>query len=163
MLTKGQATTVAFSTSKSRVLHGRSGLENTTMEDLAQRGVQYRYEEVKVAYTSPATAHKYTPDFIIPNGVIVETKGIFDSDDRKKHLLIQAQNPGLDIRFVFSRSKSTLTKRVPKTHKNYATQTTYGDWCTKHGFLFADKLIPQAWIDEPSDPLRHAAIASATP
>lgn len=132
------------------------------MEDLTNRGVPYRYEQVKVSYTSPATPHKYTPDFILPNGIVVETKGIFDAADRKKHLLVKSQHPVLDIRFVFSRSKSTLTKRVPKTHKNYATQTTYGDWCLKHGLPFADKLIPQAWIDEPSDPSRHEAIALAT-
>ena len=132
------------------------------MEDLAKRGVLYRYEATKVSYTSPATGHKYTPDFILPNGVVIETKGIFDSDDRRKHLLIQAQHPGLDIRFVFSRSKSTLTKRVPKTHKSYATQTTYGDWCLKHSFQFADKLVPQSWIDEPPNPTRLAAIDRST-
>lgn len=140
-------------TSKGRIkLHGRSGLEDKTMEDLAQRGVPYRYEEVKVSYEKPASRHKYTPDFVLPNGIIIETKGIFDPADRQKHELIKAQHPGLDIRFVFSRSKTPLRKGSP---------TSYGSWCEKRGFLFADKTVPQAWTDEPNEPARHAALAAA--
>lgn len=139
-------------TSKVRV-HGRSGLEDKTMEDLATRGVPYRYEEVRLRYEKPASAHKYTPDFILPNGIIVETKGLFDSDDRKKHELIRKQHPALDIRFVFSRSASPIRK---------GSKTTYGSWCSKLAIPFADKSIPQVWIDEPNDPSRHAAIAAAT-
>ena len=123
------------------------------MGDLTARGVSYRYEEVKVAYLKPASKHKYTPDFILPNGVVVETKGIFDLADRQKHLLVKAQHPALDIRFVFSRSKSPIRKGSP---------TTYAAWCSKHGFLFADKLIPQAWIDEPPTPERSEAVARAS-
>lgn len=146
---------MAFSTSKSRVkLHGRSGLEDKTMADLTERGVPYRYEEVKVGYTKPASAHKYTPDFVLPNGIIVETKGLWDSDDRKKHALIRQQHPQLDIRLVFSRSASPIRK---------GSKTTYAAVCAKLGIQFADKVIPQAWIDEPDDPSRHSAILAAAP
>lgn len=134
------------------------------MVDLAARGVPYRYEEVKVGYDKPATKHKYTPDFILDNGIVVETKGKFDVADRQKHELVKAQHPDLDIRFVFTRSASPIRKGSP---------TSYADWCAKRGFLFADaptlaqrrkgftQVIPQAWIDEPNDPERHAAIAAA--
>ena len=84
--------------------------------------------------------------------MIVETKGIFEVADRQKHLLVKQQHPGLDIRFVFSRSKSPIRKGSP---------TTYANWCVKNGFLFADKLIPQDWIDEPHNPASHEAIARA--
>lgn len=145
---------MAASTFKGRVkLHGRSGLEDKTMEDLAKRGVSYRYEEVRVGYMKPASTHKYTPDFILPNGVIVETKGLFDSDDRKKHELIRKQHPQLDIRFVFSRSASPIRK---------GSKTTYGMWCSKLGIPFADKAVPQAWVEEPNDPIRHAALDAAS-
>lgn len=148
-------TTVASSTFNGRVkLHGRSGLEDKTMADLSERGVRYRYEEVKVGYTRPASTHKYTPDFVLPNGVIVETKGLFDSDDRKKHELIRKQHPQLDIRFVFSRSASPIRK---------GSKTTYATWCSKLGIPYADKVIPQAWIDEPSNPERHKALLAAEP
>lgn len=133
---------MAISRSKGRpkALHGRSGLEDKTMADLTARGVGFRYEEVKVAYTKPSTDHKYTPDFLLPNGVFIETKGIFDVADRQKHLLIRQQRPDLDIRFVFSRSASLLRK---------GAKSSYADWCRKYGFQFADKAIPQSWIDEP--------------
>jgi hypothetical protein len=131
----------------------RSGLEQRNQEDLTQRGVPFRYEEVKLRYTRPASAHKYTPDFILPNGIIVETKGLFDTEDRQKHLLVKAEHPNLDIRFVFSRSAAPLRK---------GAKTTYAEWCRKNGFQFADKLIPQAWIDEAADPVRIAAIDSAS-
>lgn len=145
-----------------KVVTWRSGLEELVGGDLTTRGVPFRYEEVKFRYTKPITTHTYCPDYILENGIVIETKGIFDAADRKKHELIRAQHPGLDIRFVFTRSKSTLTKRVPKAHKNYATQTTYGDWCLKHGFQFADKLIPPEWMAEPNLPSRHEAIEAAT-
>lgn len=130
---------MAFSTSKGRVkLHGRSGLEDKTMDDLAKRGVSFEYETLKVKYEKPASQHTYTPDFILANGVIVETKGLFTVEDRQKHVLVKAQNPDLDIRFVFSRSASPIRK---------GSKTTYADWCRKNGFLYADKVIPQEWLD----------------
>ncbi|MFC6622022.1 hypothetical protein [Novosphingobium panipatense] len=131
----------------------RSGLEAKTAEDLTSRGVPFRYEEVKLRYIQPETPHTYTPDFILPNGVIVETKGLFDVDDRKKHAWLKGQHPDLDVRFVFSRSKSPLRK---------GAKSTYADWCLKNGFQFADKSIPQAWIDEPADERRLAAIDVAS-
>lgn len=69
-----------------------------------------------------------------------ETKGLWEADDRKKHLLIREQYPMLDIRLVFSSSRSKIYKGSP---------TSYGEWCEKHSILFADKLIPLEWLKEP--------------
>jgi hypothetical protein len=107
---------------------------------LSSKGIPFYYEEFKLDYCIPATNHKYTPDFVLPNGIVIEAKGIFDATDRKKHLYIKEQCPSLDIRFIFSRSKSPLYK---------GAKTTYADWCDKYGFLYADKLIPDAWLKEP--------------
>ncbi|MFN3914758.1 MAG: hypothetical protein ACK4K3_07545 [Aquabacterium sp.] len=131
-------------TSKSQlevgIKHGfRSGLEGAISRQLTAANVPFEYEAHKVEYVTPATPHKYTPDFLLPNGIFVETKGRFVTADRQKHLLIKAQHPELDIRFVFSNSK----QRISKTSK-----TTYADWCDKHGFAYADKLIPQDWLKE---------------
>lgn len=117
----------------------RSGLEEKIAGDLDARGVPFTFEKLKLAYITPATPHKYTPDFELPNGIIVETKGRFLPADRKKHLLVKEQHPDKDIRFVFSRSKTPITK---------GSKTTYADWCEKNGFKFADKLIPEAWLKE---------------
>ena len=102
-------------------------------------GVEYTYEKVKLKYIKPASSHVYTPDFQLPNGIIVETKGRFLAPDRQKHLLVKKHNPELDIRFVFSNSNA----RISKTSK-----TTYAMWCRKNGYLFADKTIPEEWINE---------------
>jgi hypothetical protein len=117
----------------------RSGLEDTTALHIKSRGAKVLYETSKIKYTIPESNHVYTPDFILPNGIIVETKGRFMIDDRKKHLLIRAQHPDKDIRFVFTRSATKLYK---------GARTTYADWCVKYNFKFADKRIPDSWFNE---------------
>lgn len=120
--------------------HGwRSGLEEDVAKALTDAGVPFTYEQTKIRYIKPASEHQYTPDFVLDNGIIVETKGLFLVADRKKHILIKRQHPHLDIRFVFSNSKQRLTK---------ASRTTYAQWCVKNGFLYADKEIPVDWIKE---------------
>lgn len=116
----------------------RSGLESKVSNQLREAGVGFEYESFKVEYQVNET-RRYTPDFRLPNGIIVETKGRFLVDDRKKHLLIQKQRPDLDIRFVFSNSNAKLNK---------GAKSTYADWCKKNGFQFADKWIPDDWIKE---------------
>ncbi|OYY49060.1 MAG: endodeoxyribonuclease [Methylophilales bacterium 28-44-11] len=117
----------------------RSGLEEVTADYLTSKGVGFKYEELVIGYTEPVKTRKYTPDFELPNGIIIETKGRFLTSDRQKHLLIKKQYPHLDIRFVFSNSKARLSK---------ISKTTYGMWCEKNGFKFADKVIPEEWLKE---------------
>lgn len=118
----------------------RSGLELSIQNQLKFAGITAKYEELTLTYLQPAVERKYTPDFCLPNGVIIEGKGRFEVDDRKKHLLIKEQYPELDIRFLFSNSKQTLNKR---------SKTTYAQWCEKHGFLYADRIVPLSWLKEP--------------
>jgi hypothetical protein len=101
--------------------------------------VGFTFEELVIPYTKPERPAKYTPDFVLENGIIIESKGRFLTEDRQKHLLIQKQHPHLDIRFVFSNSRTKISKR---------SSTTYADWCTKNGFKFADKDIPDSWLQE---------------
>lgn len=120
--------------------HGfRSGLEEKVAAQLEGLGIDFGYENTKIKYIQPAKNRTYTPDFILPNGIIVETKGRFTTQDRMKHLMIKECHPDLDIRFVFTNSNS----RISKTSK-----TTYAAWCIKYDYQYADKLIPQEWIDE---------------
>lgn len=114
----------------------RSGLEERVSRELEDAGVKYEYEVLKIPYDI-IEQRKYTPDFVLSNNVIVETKGRFTTADRKKHLLIQKQHPDLDIRFVFQNSKAKLYK---------GAKSTYGQWCDKHGFMYADKSVPEGWL-----------------
>lgn len=120
--------------------HGfRSGLEDTNSQHLKAHGVAVLYEQRVIPYVAPATLHTYRPDFELPNGIIIETKGKFELDDRKKHLLVKSQHPQLDLRFVFSNPNARIYKGSP---------TSYADWCDRHGFLYAKKLIPIEWVKE---------------
>jgi len=122
-----------------RVKGYRSGLEEEIDNSLKAVGVDGQYEQHKINYIKPATHHKYTPDFRLPNGIFVETKGRFVTADRKKHLLIKEQHPELDIRFLFQNANNRISKK---------SKTTYADWCNKHGFLYAEKEIPKEWLSQ---------------
>jgi hypothetical protein len=117
----------------------RSGLEDKISEELKNAKIKAEYEKNRIKYSIPASEHTYTPDFVLPNGIIVEAKGIFDADDRRKHLLVREQHPNLEIRFVFS---SPSTKIYP------GSKTTVAEWCNKYGYKYATKLIPVEWLNE---------------
>ena len=121
----------------------KSGLEETISQQIESQGFKVEYETEKVPYIIPASNHTYSPDFKLPNGIRVETKGRFVAADRKKHLLVKEHNPHLDIRFVFSNSKNKISKK---------SKTTYGDWCEKNGYKYADKIIPIEWFLEENRP-----------
>ena len=126
-----------MATTRHAIKHGyRSGLEETIAKDLKEAGVSFLYEDKKITY-QVNQVRTYTPDFILPNGIIIETKGRFVLDDRMKHLMIREQYPHLDLRFIFSNSRNKIRK---------GSKTTYGDWCDKHGFQYADKRIPDEWL-----------------
>ena len=116
----------------------RSGLEEDTAIFLKEKGILFEYEKLKIKWVDPKIK-TYTPDFVLSNGIVVETKGRFISSDRAKHLAVKSQHPEYDIRFVFTNSKAKLYK---------GSKTTYGMWCKKHGFQYADKVIPETWLRE---------------
>jgi hypothetical protein len=131
----------------------RSGLEDKVADQLRSLSIPVIYEGATIRYTPPAKERKYTPDFILPNGIIIETKGRFVTADRQKHKHIKDQHPFLDIRFVFSNPNN----RISKTSK-----TTYAKWCEDYGFAYAAKLIPREWIKERPSLSHIEAIERAT-
>ena len=114
----------------------RSGFELTLAKNLEERGVAFEYETLTIDYRG--APRKYKPDFILENGIIIEAKGRLTVDNRTKHLLVKAQHPEHDIRFVFQADNPI----------NKGSTTRYSDWCEKHGFQYAIREIPQEWIDE---------------
>jgi hypothetical protein len=114
----------------------RSRLEERLARWFELNGKTFEYETVRLPYTLSAV---YTPDFVLPNGVILEAKGYFKPEDRRKMLAIKQQHPDVDIRLVFQAPKNTLTKD---------SKTTYADWAEKNGFLWAPSYdIPLEWFD----------------
>lgn len=119
--------------------HGyRSGLELKVAKELDDQGFDYLYEKVKIEWEDLAY-RTYTPDFVLFNGIIIETKGQFTTADRRKHLAIKKQHPNLDIRFVFENSRRKLRK---------GAKSTYAEWCVKYNFLYYDRIIPEDWLKE---------------
>lgn len=126
----------------------RSGLEKDIAAYLKDNQRQVRYEQLKIEWVD-LRYRTYTPDFQLDNGIFIETKGIFDSDDRRKHVEIKKQHPNLDIRFVFSNAKAKLYK---------GSKTTYSEWCDKQGFKWAHRVIPQDWLTETGKPTKAKVI-----
>ena len=116
----------------------RSRLEEKLARWFELNGYQFEYETLKLNYTISAV---YTPDFILPNGVIIEAKGYFKPEDRRKMVAVKKQHPELDIRLVFQAPFNTLTK---------LSKTTYAMWADKHGFLWAPSYnLPLEWFENP--------------
>lgn len=120
----------------------RSGLEDETVKYLKKVQKKVRYEELLIEWED-LKYRTYKPDFELDNGIIIETKGMFTADDRRKHLEIQRQHPELDIRFVFSNAKAKINK---------GAKTRNFEWCEKHGFPWAHRVIPEEWLKETGQP-----------
>lgn len=114
----------------------RSKFEEEVYEAVVRNGFTCEYETLKIPYK---IEWNYNPDFILPNGIIVEAKGYFDTRAQVKMRAVKRDNPHLDIRFVFMNSRNKLNKR---------SKMTYGDWCDKYGFPYAEYHIPLKWFKE---------------
>ena len=138
--------------------HGRSGLELYAMEDLRKREVLFDYEAFKIPWIEPpkeAVHHTYKIDFVLRNGIGIETKGRFSFEDQCKMLLVIEQHPDADVRMIFDNPKGGVMGKGGGTRK-----LTNAEWCDQHGVKWAAAptkakrakfapLVPQEWIDEP--------------
>lgn len=112
----------------------KSRFEETLAEQLRRLKSGARYEPYKLSYQLNL---KYTPDWVLPNGVILEGKGKLDYETRRKMLAVKLANPGLKICFIFMRAKNKIRK---------GSDTTYGDWAEQNGFLWSDGEIKKEWL-----------------
>ena len=122
-------------TKKKKTSKFRSGLEEQVAKLLEGLGVTYEYESTRVPYT---IQHHYSPDFILPNHVLLETKGYWDAKDRRKILAVKKDNPYLDLRMVFQSPYNKINKN---------SKTTYAKWCEKHDIPWTSyHNIPLDWL-----------------
>ena len=113
----------------------RSKLEERVATLLEQLGISYEYETEKLSYT---IEHNYTPDFVLPNHIYLETKGYWDAADRRKVLAVKRDNPLIDLRMVFQSPYNKISK---------SSKTTYAKWCEKHDIPWtAYHEIPLDWL-----------------
>ena len=97
----------------------RSQLEEKVADLLVELNIDYDYETEHIPYT---IQHHYTPDFILPNGVVLECKGYWEASDRRKIKQIVKDNPDLDLRMVFQAPFNKISKK---------SKTTYAQWCDR--------------------------------
>ena len=113
----------------------RSGLERKVADLMTSLEVTFEYETTKIPYV---IEHNYIPDFILPTGIMLECKGLWEPEDRRKMLAVMKQNPELDIRMVFLPPYNKISKK---------SKTTYAQFCERHGIKwtsFAE--IPVDWL-----------------
>lgn len=114
----------------------KSKFERDVYDLVLKNKFKVEYETNKIPYT---ISNNYIPDFILPNGIIVECKGYFDIRAQVKMRAVKRDNPHLDIRFVFMNSRTKVRK---------GSKLTYADWCERYDFPFADGMIPLEWFKE---------------
>ena len=112
----------------------RSGLEQRIADDLTNQKCKFKYEPLSVTYTITS---KYTPDFVLDNGIVIEAKGFFRYKDQRKHRAVREAHPELDLRFVFS----NINQRVQ------GSKLANARWCEKYNFKYAQESIPIEWIE----------------
>jgi restriction endonuclease len=110
----------------------RNKFETRILNQLKHTGIDFGYEVENIPYTIKGF---YKSDFTIlcKNGkkIIVETKGYFRPEDKRKMVAVKKQHPDLDIRILF-----------------YAANKSYIRWAIKYGFPFAVREIPLEWLEE---------------
>lgn len=130
----------------------RSKFELGIAKDLDERGIKYTYETYQYEYfekitngicedcdgTHVAKRRWYTPDFFLPNGLVLEAKGFFTASNRATLKAVRDSHPTIDVRLVFMVNN--------KINRN--SELRYTDWCDKHGFKWAMKVVPEEWIND---------------
>lgn len=130
----------------------RSGFEVTIAAILDANDVDYEYESLVFTYTEKLRKNlaecgdcgskdlvrtgRYTPDFVLASGIIIETKGRFDAKDRRKMLAVRDEYT--DYRFVM------LFMRDNRISRRSATK--YSDWCITNNFEYAIGEPLKEWL-----------------
>lgn len=122
----------------------RSWFEVDIAIDALERDIVFEYEKEHLIWIEPEKVRKYCPDYFVKTKtgklIIIEGKGRWTADDRKKICYVTEQNPKLDVRMLFERD-NTLSK-APNSK-------TYTEWCAKKGIKCAvGRKIPEEWMDE---------------
>ena len=99
----------------------RSGSELYISEVLKTNNISAEYETKCLPFNMSC---KYTPDFVLPNGVYIEVKGFLSSDRQRYYEQLKKNYPALDLRFVFERDMNL----------SISSTSTLKDWATRNGF-----------------------------
>lgn len=108
----------------------RNSFEKKINKELEDSKVEFSYETIKIPYVLYGS---YTPDFSIQpisgNQFILECKGHFRREDRRKLAAVKAQHPEIDLRILF-----------------YAYKLRDIRWAIKNSIPYAIGSIPEEWL-----------------
>lgn len=124
-----------------------SGFEYEVAQQLRDAGMKFTYEKETYEWLEKLprsfcpdcggagyAKRKYTPDFFLSNGRIIEAKGRFTTKDRKIAKAMQEQ--GIVICYLFGEDN--------KLSRN--AKSRYSDWCKANGLEYAIKEVPKEWL-----------------
>lgn len=116
----------------------KSKLEQKFAQMMQLKGLKFEYEPDRISYVRRS---HYVPDWRIRKDVYIETKGYLSPSNRANILSFREQHPHVRVYFLFGCAKNKL---------NPKSETTYGDWCDRHGFKWADirQGVPTEWWTE---------------
>lgn len=107
----------------------RNAFEKKIAGQLKKSKYPYKYESMRVPYLLKGY---YLPDFVREDGrILIETKGYFRPEAKRKMLAALKTNPHLDIRLIFYNKKDKDIK-----------------WAEKNGFKWAVGSVPESWLIE---------------
>ena len=138
--TKGKISVIEENFHKSEVAIENDNYERNFLKEQCEHDIIVSIDADENLLTPKDFFIDYLPltlPYLKDYDILIETKGRFTIADRVKHKLIKEQHPDLDIRFVFLNARNRLDKR---------SKTTYGAWCDRHGFLYAEKRLPSQWM-----------------
>ena len=115
----------------------RNQFEERLGSFLDDKRIAYEYETLVLGYTLEG---KYKPDFILPNGIIIEAKGFFRTHAQRALRAVKKKHPKLDIRLVFYNQNQKVQGSKLKCY----------EWAVKYKFKFANGSIPEEWITNDS-------------
>lgn len=132
----------------------RSNFEFNIARSLKERGIDFKYEtesyEVWRSVYQPKcmecgsdnviSRHTYTPDFFLPNGIVIETKGKVTPQVRTNLLEIKDAMAFYDIdwRIVFMRDNWLTKKKIKRL----------SDWAKDNNIKYSVGRIPDEWLKE---------------
>lgn len=127
----------------------KSGFEERINLQLSKENCIFEYESERLTYV---VEHKYTPDFIVTkkdgSKMYIEAKGRWTGGDRSKIKEVIRQNPGIDLRIVFTNPHAKIGKK-----------DTYAKWCdrgviingnrkNRYKIKWASTRVPKEWLKE---------------
>ena len=129
-----------------------SKFEERIAKELTDAEVEYEYEPIQLEYDECLRKNRarcadcgstdllrtgwYTPDFVLANGLDIETKGLFTAADRRKMLAVIEHHPDRTFVLLFMKD-NTLSK---------LTFTRYSDWCIKYGIDYSIGQLKPEWL-----------------